>query len=40
VTTEDFFDWVKLLVVMITGAAIGTFIGMFAAITAWFSLMV
>jgi hypothetical protein len=37
---EDFFDWLKLLAVMIIGAAIGTFIGLFAAITTWFSLMV
>jgi hypothetical protein len=40
VTAEDFFDWVRLFLVMVIGAAIGTFIGMFAAITVWFSLMV
>jgi hypothetical protein len=40
VTTEEFFDWFKLLAVLIIGAAIGTFIGLFAAITTWFSLMV
>ena len=39
-TAEEIFDWIKLLSVMIVGAAIGTFIGMFAAITVWFSLMV
>jgi uncharacterized membrane protein YoaK (UPF0700 family) len=37
---EDILDYLRLFLVMILGAAIGTFIGMFAAITVWFSLMV
>jgi hypothetical protein len=40
VTNEEFFDWLKLIFALILGVAVGAFIGIFAAITVWFSLMV
>jgi F0F1-type ATP synthase assembly protein I len=40
VTAEEFFDWVKLLFILIGGVMVGAFIGVFAAIWVWFSLMV